>query len=190
KPPPALLGLPARRPATGPRGRPTPSAPADLAALQALDLRALPRDRRRKPHWDASDWHDGPARGLPRGKSWLWVYQDGRRWWALAGDPAAPALNRSGAWWVRRQGVWLLVHDGALWAWRTFSDWRASGLFQPGTGVEMVYSRDLARVAIVTPGRGARVYDARTGAELARIPPERMPRRRRPSAPAALDPSW
>ncbi len=50
----------------------------------------------------------------------------------------------------------------------------------------MIYSKDFARVAVITPGAGAEVFDAATGEELARIPEERLPaaaasRKRRPS---------
>jgi hypothetical protein len=50
----------------------------------------------------------------------------------------------------------------------------------------MVYSKDFARVAVITPGEGAEVFDAATGEELARVPEERMPPRRRPRIPAEL----
>jgi hypothetical protein len=48
----------------------------------------------------------------------------------------------------------------------------------------MIYSKDFARVAVITPGEGAEVFDAATGVELARIQEERMPARRRPKAPS------
>src|SRR6185312_2066344 len=57
------------------------------------------------------------------------------------------------------------------------------GLFEPASGTEVVYSRDFARAAVITPGEGAQVFDATTGAALGRIPEALMPPRRRPHPP-------
>ncbi len=87
---------------------------------------------------------------------------------------------------MKESGIWFVVHDGQPWAWRHFQDWDAQGLFQPGSGTEMVYSNDFSRVAVITPGTGAEVFDAASGREVARIPKERMPPRRRPKIPNEL----
>jgi hypothetical protein len=50
----------------------------------------------------------------------------------------------------------------------------------------MIYSKDFARVAVITPGQGAEVFDATTGEKLASVPEESLPPRRRPKIPAAL----
>lgn len=161
--------------------------PAGLQALDRIDPARLERDRRSGPHWDGGQWHDGAVRGVASGGGWTWLSRDGARWWALPA-PGRAALRHEGAWWTKERGVWLLVHDGQPWVWRRFQDWDAQGLFHLGTGTEMVYSRDFARVALVTPGRGAAVFDARTGEEMARIPEEEMPPRRRPRMPRVEPP--
>jgi len=186
-PPPALAALDALRPARDARGAAVPVEPAELSAVEDVDPAALGRDRRAGAHWDADQWHAGAARGLVRGKGWTWLYRDGARWWALAGRGPTAVLRHDGAWWTKERGVWFLLHDGEPWAWRSFHDWDAQGLFQPGSGTEMVYSKDLKRVAVVAPGEGAEVFDARSGAVLDRIPESEMPPRRRPKLPSSLD---
>jgi hypothetical protein len=186
EPPPALLTLPERLPSSDAAGNPTPRGAASLAAVEELNPKALPADRHAGAHWDGAQWHDGAARGVEQGGAWLPLYHDRDGWWALAGRPAAPLLRHGGAWWVKNDGVWLVVHDGEPWAVRSFHDWDAQGLFHPGSGTEIVYSADYARAAVITPGRGAEVFDARTGASLGTIPEDQMPARRRPTAPASL----
>lgn len=186
EPPPALLALPDRRPENDFAGRPTPSAFADLSAAEDLNPAALARDRHAGPHWDKNQWHDGPARGLEQGGSWLWTYRDGARLWALAGRPAEPLLRRGSVWWMKHEGMWFVVHDGEPWALRNFADWGAQGLFQPATGTQIVYSSDYSRAAVITPGNGAEVFDARTGALIGSIPEDRMPAPRRPKMPESL----
>ncbi len=186
EPPPVLLSLPERGPVQDPAGLPTPRRLAGLDAAENLNPAQLPRDRRRGPHWDDRDWHDGPARGLDRDGAWLWTYRDRGRVWALAGSPAAPLVRQGPAWWLRRDGMWFVVHDGQPWVWRHFADWGAQGLFQPGTGVKIVYSADFSRAAVITPGSGAQVFDADSGEFLGTIPQESLPPTRRPRAPASL----
>lgn len=180
--PPSTPDLP--RPAAGPRGEELPSASAGLGALDGLDPAALGRRGRPGDGWDGDVWRGPGARGLARDGGWLWLKRDGERWWAFAGGRTE--LFHDGVWWVKERGVWLVVHDGEPWAWRAFQDWDARGLFHPASGTEMVYSKDFARVAVISPGRGALVYDAATGEETAFVPEERMPARRRPKAPREL----
>jgi hypothetical protein len=177
-PPAALAGLDAKRPRLDEGGKPLTLAAAPASAVESLDPAGLPRDRRVKPHWDGTLWHAGAARGVVRAKGWAWLYRDGSRWWAEAGGEAL--LRHDGVWWTKRRGVWFVLHDGEPWAWRPFHDWDSQGLFQPGSGAEMVYSRDFKRVAVIAPGAGAEVYDARDGRLLDRIPEAEMPARRRP----------
>ncbi len=186
EPPPALLALPGRRPESDNAGRPTPSTFADLASVESLNPAELSHDRHAGPHWDKDQWHDGPARGLDQGGSWLWTYRDGARLWALAGQPAEPLLRRGGVWWMKHEGMWFVVHQGEPWALRNFADWGAQGLFHPATGTQIVYSSDYTRAAVITPGQGAEVFDARTGALIGSIPEDRMPAPRRPRAPESL----
>lgn len=161
------------------------AATADLSALDTVDPARFGRDRDPRPHWDGDAWHDGRERGLSAGGAWLPLRLDHGRWWAYAGGGAQ--LRHDGVWWAKARGVWFVVHEGRLWAWRSFQDWDAEGLFQPDTGTEMVYSRDFARAAVITPGQGAMVYDAATGEPLGQIPETLMPLRRRPRRPAALE---
>ena len=161
-----------------------PAATAGLAALDEVDPAALKPDRRKGEHWDGVQFHDGDVRGLVRDDAWLWLRREGPNWWAFADGRAE--LRRDGVWWTKEKGVWFVVHEGRPWAWRSFQDWNAQGLFQPASETEMVYSRDFTRVAMVTPGEGAEVFDAETGEKLADIPEARMPARRRPHVPSEL----
>jgi len=186
EPPQGLLALPSRRPALDASGRPTPDAPVGLASVEGLDPSALTKDRQTGAHWDGGEWHDGAARGVEKDGAWLWAYRSGGSWWSLAGQPPQPLVNHDGVWWLKQQGVWFAVHQGEPWAWRGFADWGAQGLFHPGSGTQIVYSSDYSRAAVVTPGQGAEVFDAHTGALLERIPEEQMPAKRRPQAPEVL----
>jgi hypothetical protein len=196
RPPPAELApLPApadwetRRPSRDPEGNPISSAPAALDALDFADPAGLSRDRRTEAHWDGDEWHDGDVRGFVRDGAWLRLQRDGARWWAFAGDRGQAEVLHDGVWWTKEGGVWFVVHDGQPWAWRSFQDWDAEGLFQPGSETEMIYSKDFARVEVITPGQGADVFDAATGEELGRVPEGSLPPRRRPKAPPAFDPA-
>lgn len=182
RPPPARLKAPAalarldkKRPAAA-----LSAALASLGAVEEIDPASLPRDRRSGAHWDGTQWHSGRARGVTGPEGWTWLYRDGPRWWALA-EGGEPLLREDGVWWTRREGAWYVLHDGQPWAWRPFHDWNAQGLLQMGSGTEMVYSQDFKKVAVVSPGEGAEVFDAETGALLERIPQVRMPARRRPN---------
>ncbi len=155
-----------------------------MAALDEVDPVALGRDRRPGAHWDGDQFHDGGVRGLVRDGGWLWLRRDRGNWWAFAGGRAE--LRRDGVWWTKERGLWFVVHDGTEWARRSFQDWDAEGLFHLESGTEMVYSRDFSRVALVTPGEGAEIFDAATGEKLADIPEARMPPRRRPRTPSEL----
>ena len=186
EPPPRPADWAARRPGRDESGRPIPTAPAGLETLDETNPAALSRDRRAQSHWDGDAWHDGDVRGLVRGGAWLRLQHDGARWWAFAGDQGPAQLRHDEVWWMKERGIWFVVHEGRPWAWRSFQDWDAQGLFEPGSGTEMVYSKDFARVAVITPGEGATVFDAATGEELARIPEEKLPPRRRPKAPGEL----
>ena len=174
------------RPVRDPAGRTIAAAPPGLAALDHADPEALSRDRRSDAHWDGNEWTEGGVRGLVLDGAWLRLQHDGARWWAFAGGEGRAQLRFDGVWWEKEHGIWFVVHEGEAWAWRSFQDWDAEGLFHPGSETQMVYSRDYARVAMITPGEGAEVFDAKTGEKLAEIPETRMPARRRPRVPAEL----
>ncbi|MBI2787663.1 MAG: hypothetical protein HYX59_03170 [Elusimicrobia bacterium] len=185
--PPDLSHLLGRKPASLPDGSPVPARPYELDRVEAHDpRRAAAADRRRAPHWDEGrTWHDGPAQGVAADARWLWLWKEKARWWA-APEPEKPPLLRHGdLWWGKQRGVWFALHEGELWTWRRFADWDAEGLIRLADGVELVYSADLGKVAVITPGAGAVLYDARTGEELGEWREDEMPRRR-PRAPAGL----
>jgi hypothetical protein len=183
-PPRALARLAALRPSRDRRGVALADVPASLALLEEIDPATLRRDRRRGAHWDAEQWHAGAARGLLIQGAWAWLYREGERWWAVSAE--GPLARHDGVWWLKEGNFWFVVHDGQPWAWRPFHEWDAEGLFQPGTATEMVYSRDFKRVAVISPGEGAEVFDAADGRLLETIPEARMPPRRRPKAPEFL----
>ncbi len=180
EPPTALLSLDLRRPLHTPTGSSDLSQPAELSDFESIDPTKVSSDRRNEPHWDAEQWHDGNARGMMMSGRWAWLYRDSLRWWGISGSGNAPLLYHQGAWWTNEMGTWFIVHDGRPWAWREFREWGGSGLYNPASGIEMVYSRDLQRVAIISPGQGATVYDAVSGLEIVRIPEADMPPRRHP----------
>lgn len=185
--PPDLSYLRDRKPVSLPDGSPVPARPYELDRVEAHDpRRAAAADRRRAPHWhEGRRWHDGPAQGVAADARWLWLWKQKARWWA-APEPEKPPLLRHGAlWWGKQRGVWFALHEGELWSWRRFADWDAEGLIRLADGVELVYSAGLDKVAVITPGAGAVLYDARTGAELGEWREDEMPRRR-PRAPAGL----
>lgn len=193
RPPPASIVTPdlsrlrGRRPLLLPDGSPVPVRPYELDRIEALDpRRAEAACRRRARHWDDGPlWHDGAARGVIADARWLWLWKEDARWWAVRAPEDGPLLRHQGLWWSRQRGVWFALHDGELWSWRRFSDWDAEGLIRLADGVELVYSADFTKVAVITPGAGAVLYDARTGAELGEWLEHELPRRR-PRAPAGL----
>jgi hypothetical protein len=183
-PPPSSLQPPSALAALSAAAAPVAAVPAGLAQVEAIDPARLGHDRRAGAHWDGDQWHSGSVRGVENAGTWTWLYHETGHWWASAGREQL--LRRDGLWWTKQNGVWFVVHDGEPWAVRPFHDWEAEGLFHPATGTEMVYSRDFTKVAVVTPGHGAVVFDAATGAELGAIPEDQMPARRRPRAPERL----
>lgn len=186
--PPDLSNLKARRPLTLPNGAPTPTRPYELDRIESQDPRRLGavRDRRRGAHWDSGLlWHDGPARGLVEDARWLWLWKDQSRVWALRTPEEPPMLQHQGLWWSKQRGVWFALHEGELWSWRRFADWDAEGLIRLTDGVELVYSGDFSKVAVITPNAGAVLYDAVTGAEIGEWLESELPRRR-PRAPSGL----
>ncbi|MEQ1920689.1 MAG: hypothetical protein ABL955_15980, partial [Elusimicrobiota bacterium] len=126
-----------------------------------------------------------PARGVIEDARWLWLWKDQSRVWAARTPEEAPLLRHQGLWWSKQRGVWFALHDGELWSWRRFADWDAEGLIRLTDGVELVYSADFSRVAVITPGAGAVLYDAVTGAEIGQWLESELPRRR-PRAPSDL----
>lgn len=185
RPPVGLAGLELKRPFFDAAGRVVPAPSREVGALEAVTPEEMASDRRQDAHWDGETWHERHAHGLTRDGGWLWLLKDRQRWWGLAARTSL--VRHQSLWWLRQNDVWLVLHEGEPWAWRHFQDWdEAEGLFHLGTGTEIVYSSDLSRAAVITPGEGAVIYDARSGAEIGSIPEEDMPARRRPKAPKSL----
>lgn len=189
-PRPALDELSPRQPLAKPDGKPARWTEATLPWLERVDPQSAELVCPRKDgHWHAEPgatlYHAGTGRGLPSGEEWLWLARFERRWWALPDAAAEPWLRHRGRWWSRRDGVWFLLHAGEPWAWRHFSQWEADGLIHPASGTVVVYSEDLARAAVITPGEGAVLFHALSGEELARWTQDELPPRWRP-APESL----
>ena len=184
RPPVGLAALASKRLYLDARRRLLPPPSRKLGSIEGLAPDKIASDRRQDAHWDGETWHQKRSHGLVREGGWLWLLKDGARWWGVVDK--TPLVRHQGLWWLRRSGVWLALHEGEPWVWRHFQDWGAQGFFHPGTGTEIVYSADLARAAVITPGEGAVVYDALTGTEVGRIPEDSMPARRRPKAPESL----
>jgi len=79
-----------------------------------------------------------------------------------------------------------MLHDGEAWGYRLFGERRAEGLIHPRTGTQMEYSADGKRVAMITPGDGAWLFDSHTGAVVERWTEAQMPAKPKPHAPSAL----
>lgn len=176
------------RPAFGPDGKPVETAAWPLEKLDELDAPAIPC-KRANAHWhsEASGaWmHDKAAWGRLSGRSWAWVQKEGGRWWAWTSPEAKPVLWHQKRWWLSAQGYWFLMHDGQPWGYWFLDRWGQEG-FENVAGQQIFYSADEKKVAVVTPGRGAELYDAATGAFLGSWGEDELPRRLRPKAPDAL----
>lgn len=176
---------------------PSPSlAPANLVDLRgrgtagALLLEGLdpgdrvPACRRRATHWDGEVRHEGLARGLRLQEHWLWLRRASGRWWAGIGAEPDAYLRHGAGWWLKQKGLWYLSHMGMPWYPRATDEWGESVLLHPPSGTKMVYSADLSLVALIVPGDGAALYDARSGTMLARWSEADMPRRRHRAPPS------
>ena len=132
---------------------------ADLATAREFDAWKRSDGRRRDAHWHEGSgtryWHDGKAWGAVSRGRWAWLAADGRRWWALAGGQ--PLVRHAGRWWWKSGGAWFLLHEGRALAY--FERLRARGLFDPESGVRVVYSDDGRKAAIVSPEGEAEVVD-------------------------------
>jgi hypothetical protein len=195
--PPALKGqapdlrrLARLFPKTGPDGKPLRWSPASAAALENLrppEAEAV-KCRRSARHWHPGPpaFHAGGAWAVGRPEGWAWLQKSGKRWWAWTGADQPTWLWHQERWWWRSQGIWFMLHQGEAWGYRVFGERRSEGLIHPGTGTRMEYSADGERAALITPGDGAWLFDARSGAVLHRWTEAQMPRRPKPRAPSAL----
>jgi hypothetical protein len=79
-----------------------------------------------------------------------------------------------------------MLHEGDVWGYRLFGEQRAEGLIHPGTGTQLEYSADGKSVAMITPGDGAWLFDASSGALMKRWTEAQMPAKPKVHAPRAL----
>ncbi len=126
------------------------------------------------PHWHIDSqnvpfYHLKKAWGRADSGRWSWMLKHKRRWWTV-GDGAQRLVRHSERWWWKTADGWFLLHRGQPWAYRHFAEWKRDGFIHPQSGTRIVYSADGLRVAVITPGRGSRVFDARTGKLLAYFP--------------------
>ncbi len=181
----------ARRPARDEAGEPIAGARRRAStALDDADPAAFGRDRREGAHWDSAT-NGTRATSTDRSATELGC---GFSATARAGGPSpaikdAPTPGATEVWWTKARRLWFVVHDGTgrgqEWARRSFQGLGRRRIVPArARDVEMVYSRDFARVAVITPGAGAEVFDAATGEKVADIPEARMPARRRPGTPS------
>ncbi|MBI5882501.1 MAG: hypothetical protein HZB91_05290 [Elusimicrobia bacterium] len=192
---PDLSSLPARMPAVLPDGRPfqpEPPEPEGVEALEPPDPKAWSSAGTcpKNSHWHRDSrslhYHDDEAWGLWQEGRWTWHVRKGARWWVSAG-PKIPTLLRHGRhWWWQASDLWFLLHQGQPWGYRQLTELGLDSLVHPASGTAMVYSEDGTRLALITPGQGAVLFDAETGAVLGRWTESEMPKPRKPKAPTSL----
>ncbi|HAM35985.1 MAG TPA: hypothetical protein DEB40_11015 [Elusimicrobia bacterium] len=188
-PVPDLSGLRERVPGQGPDHEPLKWFPAPAEAVEAARLPGAGElsCRASGGHWHSPGlFHHREAWGLWDEQGWLWLARSGQRWWAWTDKDQPCWLWFNGHWWWSSRDVWFLLHQGQAWGYRLFGERQSEGLIHPATGTEMVYSEDGRRVAVITPGDGAWLFDARTGAVLGRWTEDQMPRKPKPRAPGGV----
>lgn len=168
----------------------TPILPQGLS-LADIEAAAPPELPLSGPgHPKTAHWHEeGPRRyfheerlwGRWQAKRWSWLERADGRWWIWGSQKKPPLLRHQEHWWWNTRGAWFLLHEGQPWGWAYLELWKREGLVN-AEGVQMIYSRDLRRVAVVVPGEGAVLHDSETGEELGRWSQEELPRRRPPAA--------
>lgn len=192
KPPPPdltapkeLFQLDSAKPLKDSSGAVIPPNGNDLNTIENLEPPAN-LDKRRGGHWDEKQWHNGSIIGSVQGGRWYSEFKNDGRWWTYRPQSQTAYVRSQGFWWTKSNGVWCILHDGTPWAVRHFRDWNANGLVQPDSQIEMVYSRDLTKVAVVTPEKGAEVFDAVSGDWLGHVEESALRRRDHPAPPQWL----
>jgi hypothetical protein len=178
-------------PKAGPDGSPLRLSPAPAKAVETLRPPQANAGECRESgrHWHPGReplYHKGQAWGLQHEGGWLWLRKSGKNWWAWTAPDQPTWLWHAGHWWWRSEGVWFMLHQGEVWGYREFGERRAEGLIHPGTGTQLEYSADGERVAMITPGDGAWLFDARSGAVVGRWSEAQMPAKPKPHAPKIL----
>ena len=188
---------PEKIPANGPAGERISGERPRASELERVLPPAVTGRCAKKPHWHSEPGaalrHEGTIWGHWARQRWSWLLKHERRWWlevpaeAREGEEVPPLVHHGEHWWWKAGGRWFLLHQGEPWAYRSFEALRSEGLIHPRTGTQMIYSADAKRVAVVTPGEGAVLFDAENGTEIARWTQGQMPKPRRPAAPKALN---
>ncbi len=189
--PPDLRGLARLMPEAGPDGKPLKLAPAQAAAVETMrpPSEEMAGCGETEGHWHEGEpplYHAGAAWGAAAGGGWLWLKKSSGKWWAYTAPGQPTWLWHQGHWWWQSDGVWFMLHQGEVWGYRFFSQKRSEGLVHPGTGTQITYNADGSRAAMITPGDGAWLFDARSGEVLERMEEDAMPRRPKPRAPNKL----
>lgn len=196
---PDLSSLHDLTPTTLGDGRPIDPVGPKLSEIDKLaapdpEVVAGHRSRSKKPHWHVHGrdhyLHRAAAWGRWHDKRWSWYLKKGKRWWISAGPKKPPLLLHRGHWWWKQGKMWFILHDGEPWGFRYFSRWKREGFIHPGTGTQIVYSADGRRVAVITPGKGAALFDAYTGRLIRRFSESEMPKKPRPKPPPGSVTPW
>ncbi|MBI4678044.1 MAG: hypothetical protein HY748_10725 [Elusimicrobia bacterium] len=192
---PDLRYLGERLPRTLPDGAPLAvqdPGPEEVEAGRPPDPKALSAGAPcpKKAHWHREGsvlhHHADEAWGRWQEGHWSWHARKGGRWWVSAGPQIPTLLWHGKHWWWKASGLWFLLHQGEPWGYRQLTDLGLDALVHPSSGTTMVYSKDGTRVALITPGQGAVLFDAVSGAVLGRWTEDEMPKPRRPKAPTSL----
>lgn len=179
------------RPAFGPDGKPLSVEPWPAAELDLLDApEAARKDCKRKDaHWHQDTagayWHDGRSWARMQSGRWAWLERHDARWWAWPSPEGRPLVNHQDRWWLEAQGYWFLMHEGEPWGYWFIDRWGQEG-FEHVSGQQFFYSGDEKIIAIVTPGRGAELYDASSGALVESFDEAHLPARLRLKPPTSL----
>jgi hypothetical protein len=154
------------------RKTPAPGHVETISPPDEHDLyeRWLEIDENKKRKKDQAHWH-GDGKSIlymhfdkvwasPKDRRWSWLVKSGSKWWTVA-DGAQRMLRYKERWWWRTEFGWFPLAEGKAVAAGFAVDWKRKGLLAKGWSLK--FSKDLARVAVATPGVGTTVFDARTG---------------------------
>ncbi len=176
--PPDFGGLDKNIPAKDDRGASIKPEPAGYQDIEGVKTPKLPPSGTDKFDWktigDTPYYCKGSVCGRWSDAHWVWMQNKDGKWWIQSYSPRpdgsvgtdSPAYEQhQGHWWWQddKSGSWYVVHDGQPWSHRYLSQFKQDGLVNPQTGTTMVHTPD-GNVLVVTPGKGADVYDGKTGA--------------------------
>ncbi|MBI3551094.1 MAG: hypothetical protein HY077_01135 [Elusimicrobia bacterium] len=193
-PSPDFSGLGKSIPAKGPDGAPISPEPAGYKDIESARPPKLPAgDGAGSFQWQkiggVAYYCSGAVCGRWSDSHWLWMQNQDGKWWVqsfsprpdgtMGSDSPAFTSHQGHWWWQDSKGPWYVVHEAEPWSYRYLRRYKQEGLVHPESGVHMVHTPD-GRVMVVTPGKGAVVYDGKTGKELERVREEDLPKQRPP----------